>query len=196
MNVDDKNILRVDLTDCYRAAERISVYRSNNIEGGLKSDEISICESDYPLLHEFAMEACSKIADASNYIRTASESGIDALTYDTSEESSYYKDKALGHIPQGIKLEGESMDRGFKDLVLFGLEELEGREFIKYTVLQTYIREAIVHYILMKWYHTIGMFQDRNQENSLFEEALGHLRFNSVVNKKRVNTSRKFRHFG
>lgn len=196
MSVDQSNLLRVDLSDCYRAAERISVYRSHNIENGLRSDQIAICESDFPLLHDFATEACSKIADSANYIRTATETGLEALTYRPTEESEFYASQDLSHVPTRVKLEGESMSAGEKDLVVFGLEELQGREFIKHTVLQTYIKEAITHYILAKWYHTAGLYSDRDQENKMYEEALGNIRFNSVTNKKRVKTVRTHRHFG
>jgi hypothetical protein len=196
MNVDVKNVLRVDLTDCYRDAERITVYRSHNINEGLQSDQLSICESDYSMLHVFAMEACAKIADAANYINSASETGLDALTHYPTETDTEYENEILSEVPQTVKLKGESMDSGLKDLVVFGIEEIEGRELIKYTVLQTYIKEAITHYILMKWYHTAGMYKDRNEENALYELALNKVTFNSVVNKKRVKSVRKFRHFG
>jgi len=193
MNIDSNNILRVDLYDCYRQAESISVYKALTVREGLDSDVIAICEDDYKLLHPFAMEAASKIADHAGYIQCANETGLDALTNDCETEDC---ETPLEEVPESTKLKGESMDPDLKDLILFNIDELASVDLNRYTVVQTYIQEAITHYILMKWYHTVARYDFSRQEEELYNNALSKVRFNSVTNKKRVNIHRKPRPFG
>lgn len=190
--MDTNNILRVDLYDCYRYAERVSVYRAQGM--GLDPDIFAISEDDYPNLHDFVMEGASKIADKANYIQDACETGLDALTAGCCDPCMESRD--LECVPEEYKLAGESMDPDRKPFIIFNIQELDGVTLHRNTIIQSYIQEALAFYILMKWYNMNGRMDLSALDEVTFNSAVDKVRFNSIVNKKRKSVKRPYRPFG
>lgn len=182
MAVDSSNILRVELLDIYQSLEKISAHRAEAFDGGETVDVIAIVEDDREDVYPDIMLACALIADAANYVQNQDQNGLDALTRIS---DGIYEGYTLDYVPEKEKLIGESLDPDERDTLSFTVPELENFTPNKYTIVQTYIKEAIVRFVLSRWYHMKNKQQFSKEELELFEEAIGNLKFNSVTNKKR-----------
>lgn len=182
MAVDNSNILRVELLDIYDILEKISAFKSEAFDGGETVDVLAIVEDNRKDVYPDIMLACARIADAANYIQNQNQNGLDALTR-TSD--GIYEGYTLDYVPEKEKLIGESLDPDERDTLSFTVPELENFTPNKYTVVQEYIKEAIVRFVLSRWYEMKNMQQFSKEQFELFEDAIGNLKFNSVTNKKR-----------
>ena len=188
--VDSANIVRVDLQEVFTECERQSAARSHAIDGGKTVDVIAIVEDDYDDIYTFFMEGAAKIADACNYVQSVDQDGLDALTR---SQPNSVDDKSVLEAKEHEKFTGEAMDPDQKTLMIFDVPGLEG--FYKNTIVQQYIKEALTHYILFKWYHIKAQFGFSREENQLYETALGICRFNSITNTKRKKVRRHYRYY-
>ncbi|MEC7753776.1 MAG: hypothetical protein VYB44_07085 [Bacteroidota bacterium] len=192
MAVDSSNILRVELLDIYQSLERISAHRSEAHDGGETVDVLAIVQDDREDVYPDIMLACAKIADAANYVQNQDQNGLDALTR-TSD--GIYEGYTLDYVPEKEKMIGESLDPNTRDILVFSHPELENFTPNKYTIVQEYIKEAIVRFVLSRWYHMKNLKQYSIEEEELFEEALSEIKFNSVTNKKRKSVKLPYKYY-
>lgn len=190
MATDSSNILRIELNDIYDSLEKISAHRSDALDRGETVDVLAIVEDDREDVYSDIMLACALIADAANYVQNEGQNGLDALTRTSNGD---YDGLDLDMVPEKTKLIGESLDPNLRDILIFSVPELENFTPNKYTIVQEYVKEAIVRFTLSKWYHMKNMLQWAMEEEALFNKALSKVKFNSVTNKKRRSVKLPYR---
>jgi hypothetical protein len=206
MAVDQNNILRVDLTQIYKEAERRSMLKCRALQ--LDIDDFGISPSDYPQLHSFASEAATIIGDKSGMVKTTTQTGFDAITYieaddvpdpdqdvdvDEDGETDFQEELMGDTYTVGEKL--ASNDEGFEqDTIEFNIDKLNlpEDEANRYTVFQRYIFDAMVHYVLHKWFDLMGQAQASADFYRGYEAHLGNLKFNSSKNFNRLGQRRPY----
>jgi hypothetical protein len=192
--MDLKNILRLDIERIYHETEQRSVDIAESVDPtGETHDVIVICGADYPQLHTFLVRGTSEIADKANYIKCANETGLDAITASCPPE--YCCTDDLSKQPQETKLKGELLDTDYSNVVVFNIPELENVELERRTIVQSYLHEAIICFLLYKWYQLKAKPDLMNMYKMLFDDEVGKVRFNSVTNIKRKNYSRRYNYY-
>ena len=191
MAIDSNNIVRVDLTAVFDACRTQSALRSEAMDRGESIDIVAIGPDRYHAIIDFALEATAKIADSANYIENTEQTGLDALTRQFNSQEG----NELSATNESQKFPGEAMDPDLKPQMIFNIPELENVNVQKNTIVQQYIKEAMTHYILYKWYDMRGYFDFGSQEKDKYEEALRKVGFNSINNTKRKGAKRKPRMF-
>ncbi len=192
----DFNSIRVDLSDMYKECEHRTSLHSRVHMGNEMDQEIVICPDDYAIVHAFANEAAVLLANAANYIQNASETGFEALTSKYSEgEINKFDELTLEELRTNEKQTGELLSKGAMDTLLFDIEEMEDKTLLKYTTTQTYIRSAIIEYILFKWFTVCKVYDAARDSFTEYEKFRDLLRFHSVTNIKRKKMGRPYRHF-
>lgn len=98
MAEDAKNINRVDLNEIYVAVQRKSLYAIKAL-GDLErfhTEDYAIQETDFEVVHEFAMEGMALLANDTHRIKYFTQTGMDALTnysdLENPTEASSYSD--------------------------------------------------------------------------------------------------------
>lgn len=194
MAINDFNNLRVDLLDIYKECEHRTSLHSRVFEANSMNQEIVICRDDYPVLHSFANTAASIIADNSNYITHTNQTGFEALTSSyTPNEPNLFDDNELIDLDEREKQTGELLVKGEMDTLDFGITNTEGVDIKRYSIVQTYMRNAILEYILFKWYSDNRINDESRKAWDQFTTFKDHLRFNSIANIKRKKLNRKYR---
>lgn len=201
MIIDTKNILRQDLSHFYAECERITSKKARALE--LDPDVFVINENDYPDIHSFAMLGASLIADSSDMVKLASQTGIDALTIDIDEDTGQdikeypAADATTGLVPETMGKtheDGEKMVPTLTDQVIFSIEGLDDTQK-RYTVVQEFIKEAMIRFVLYKWYDQAGRLDLSRVEYQSYEEALKSVKYNSVRNHKAKSACKPYRLF-
>jgi hypothetical protein len=198
--IDTKNILRLDIEKIYHQTEQRSVDIAESVDPtGQSHDVIVICGADYPTLHDFLILGTSEIADRGTYVKCDNQTGLDAITAHCPPEfccspkaGDCCDDDSLSRQPQGKKLLGEMMDPNPVNQVIFNVPELAHVDLIRRTVVQSYIHEAIIAFLLYKWYQLKAKGDLMNLYRQEFEERVDNVRNNSVTNIKRKNFRRSY----
>lgn len=192
MNVDSKNLLRVDIVDIYKDCKnRTNIYA---MAQGLDVNKFTINSNTMDLVHTFAIEGSGLIADKSSMVKSATQSGFDALTFDEELDDQEETDEdglVIDQMGENLS-EGEKLTSGIMDLVLFEIEDVRS-EWNRYTVVQNYIKTAMVHYILYKYYATLGMMDAAAINKVAYEENLENVKYNSVRNHERKKACKPYR---
>lgn len=203
MAQDEKNINRVDLNEIYTSVQRKSLYaikalgRLNEIH----PEDYAVQETDFEVVHEFAMEGMGLLANDSHRIKYFTQTGIDALTnYEDLENptaaTSYNdpdadtEDDETITDPDGatikvVDISGAQFTAGEKlpftdggsnvhDTIKFVIEafpdptQVAPNERIvkRYTIIQQFIKNAIEHFILYKWFQ-LHSLMDLAQVNEM-----------------------------
>jgi len=207
--VDQKNISRVDLNEIYNTVQRMSFLALRGLNKGgvdFHIDDYAIMESEYPTLHDFAMEGMSMIANETNRIKFYTQTGIDALTNyqsleDPENDVSYVdpdtevvEDETVtdpdGNTINVKDISGKQFTTGEK-LVPTGQDTIEfelpdwplpdgdaTRTHNRYTVVQQFIKTSLEHYILYKWWKLHSLFELANANEAEYWKVVRELRSN------------------
>jgi hypothetical protein len=161
------------------------------------NQEIIITKDDYPLIHNFCQEGAGFIASAANYITGTSQNAIQAISNPYTEENpNPYDDEELQDLRESMKQSGEFMSVGPLNTMVFNVVQLEGVEVLEYTITQSWIRSALIHYILHKWY-LLNKIYDAASDNFLkYEDFKGKVRTSALSNQKTIRAKRPYQPFG
>lgn len=196
MQIDISNIIRVDLQDIYNSCEEQTAYHSRVINNNEEYLRIIICQDDYRLIHPWAMEAASLIADSCNYISNAGQTGLDAISNPyASGQTNPNDSKNPSDLMQNEKQTGEYLSKEELDEIEFNVEQMFNISPLKYTVIQTYLRAAIIEYVLYKWYELNRIADSSAIKYQTFEEWVSKLENNSLNNQKAIKTRKPYRFF-
>jgi hypothetical protein len=194
MATDVNNILRVDLPEIYDECQGMTEIKARALE--LDPDVFAISVVVKNQIHSFAMEGASLIADNASIIRNSAQTGMDALTYkEEDDEPDPPVENDYGDIipPYGEDTDlNQKLVKKTQDLILFEIEDIE-TESNRYTVVQNFIKSALVHYILFKWYELVAKPELAAIEFVEYEKFTGKARFNSIRNQGRINEVRPYR---
>tara|TARA_R100001509_G_C4883635_1_gene221089 strand:+ start:895 stop:1566 length:672 start_codon:yes stop_codon:yes gene_type:complete len=223
MATDSKNTTRLDLDDIYNSIKRRTFYKCK--ARNLDHDKYGISGEDTEVLYEFITEGSEIIANTANYIKFHTQSGYDALTYyehyemqdtdnddkfkfesDTDEDGDLtnpdsveidnkdimYQDDNSDNL--GDRKAGEKLNRASGDIISFQIDDLNSDQ-TRYTVVQGFIRSALINYSLYKWYTLMGLGEDAGVELAEFNNSVERVRYNAVSNHRNKKISRKYRMF-
>lgn len=196
MAVDSSNNVRVDLQEIYNACEEQTAYHSRMINNDEHHQRIIICEDDYNLIHPWAMEASSIIADSCNYITNTSQTGLEAISnpYESGETNPNDAQEVID-LMINQKQTGEYLIKADMDTLEFNVEQMDGVTPLKYSVTQSYIRAAIIEYVLYKWYELNRLTDSMAMKYNSFEQWINKLKNNSLNNQKTIKTRKPYRLF-
>ena len=177
------------------------------------------------MLYEFITEGAEIVANSANYIKFHTQSGYDALTYysqyekqdtdndgkfkfesDTDEdgdltnpdsveidnEDIMYQDDNSDNL--GDRKTGEKLTASAGDTITFQITDLNTDQ-TRYTIVQGFIRSALINYSLYKWYSLVGLGEEASLELAEFNVAKDRVRYNAVGNHRNKKISRKYRTF-
>lgn len=223
MATDSKNTSRLDLDDIYDSIKRRTFYKCK--ARNLDHDKYGISGEDTQVLYEFITEAAEIVANSANYIKFHTQSGYDALTYysqyekqdtdndgkfkfesDTDEdgdlinpdsveidnEDIMYQDDNSDNL--GDRKTGEKLTASAGDTITFQITDLNTDQ-TRYTIVQGFIRSALINYSLYKWYSLVGLGEEASLELAEFNVAKDRVRYNAVGNHRNKKISRKYRTF-
>jgi len=223
MATDSKNTTRLDLDDIYDSIKRRTFYKCK--ARNLDHDKYGISGEDTQVLYEFITEGAEIVANSANYIKFHTQSGYDALTYysqyekqdtdndgkfkfesDTDEdgdltnpdsveidnEDIMYQDDNSDNL--GDRKTGEKLTAGAGDTITFQITDLNTDQ-TRYTIVQGFIRSALINYSLYKWYSLVGLGEEASLELAEFNVAKDRVRYNAVGNHRNKKISRKYRTF-
>ena len=94
----------------------------------------------------------------------------------------------------GDRKTGEKLNQGSGDTITFQITDLNTDQ-TRYTVVQGFIRSALINYSLYKWYTLVGLGDDAAVELAEFNVAKDRVRYNAVGNHRNKTISRKYRMF-
>ena len=196
MALDTSNNVRVDLQDIYNSCEEQTAYHSRMINNNEDNQRIIICADDYRLIHPWAMEAATLIADSCNYITNTSQTGLEAISnpYGAGQTNPNDAEDILD-LTVDKKQTGEYLSKTAMDTLQFNVEQMVGLTPLKYSVTQTYIRAAIIEYVLFKWYELNRLTDSMAMKYRSFEDWVLKLRNNSLSNQKAIRTKKPYRLF-
>lgn len=192
MAVDVKNITRLDLQDMYDEIRRQSFIQVK-AKPDMHEDDFAISEQEIPQIHSFAMDGCSEIANDAYLVKHYTDTGLDGITYyDEYENPETYDDDedeqitgpnnttiAIADIVNKAHDPGEKMDPEVPDYVVFSIDGLPDDQ-IRYTMVQQFIRRALINYVLREWWKLKGVMDWAAIRESDYQEALGKVRFNAI----------------
>ena len=223
MATDSKNTSRLDLDDIYDSIKRRTFYKCK--ARNLDHDKYGISGEDTQVLYEFITEGAEIVANSANYIKFHTQSGYDALTYyseyekqdtdndgkfkfesDTDEdgdlinpdsveidnEDIMYQDDNSDNL--GDRKTGEKLTASAGDTITFQITDLNTDQ-TRYTIVQGFIRSALINYSLYKWYSLVGLGEEASLELAEFNVAKDRVRYNAVGNHRNKKISRKYRTF-
>ena len=223
MATDSKNTSRLDLDDIYDSIKRRTFYKCK--ARNLDHDKYGISGEDTQVLYEFITEGDEIVANSANYIKFHTQSGYDALTYysqyekqdtdndgkfkfesDTDEdgdltnpdsveidnEDIMYQDDNSDNL--GDRKTGEKLTASAGDTITFQITDLNTDQ-TRYTIVQGFIRSALINYSLYKWYSLVGLGEEASLELAEFNVAKDRVRYNAVGNHRNKKISRKYRTF-
>ena len=223
MATDSKNTSRLDLDDIYDSIKRRTFYKCK--ARNLDHDKYGISGEDTQVLYEFITEGAEIVANSANYIKFHTQSGYDALTYyseyekqdtdndgkfkfesDTDEdgdlinpdsveidnEDIMYQDDNSDNL--GDRKAGEKLTSSAGDTITFQITDLNTDQ-TRYTIVQGFIRSALINYSLYKWYSLVGLGEEASLELAEFNVAKDRVRYNAVGNHRNKKISRKYRTF-
>ena len=202
MTVDVKNSCRLDLIFIYDEIRQISEMKL--LGTPLHPDQFAISENEVPQLHSYVMEACAYIAKDADMMRHYTQSGVDAISYHVEfalpsdqspnadgeytgpDQTTVDTDDLLNHAHHA----GQKMDVGVPDYITFSLDGLDD-DSIRYTVVQEFVKKALISYALMQWWKLKSQPQWARESMGDYQEALAAARFNPVSSHR--NKSRRVR---
>ena len=223
MATDSKNTTRLDLDDIYDSIKRRTFYKCK--ARNLDHDKYGISGEDTQVLYEFITDGAEIVANSANYIKFHTQSGYDALTYysqyekqdtdndgkfkfesDTDEdgdltnpdsveidnEDIMYQDDNSDNL--GDRKTGEKLTASAGDTITFQITDLNTDQ-TRYTIVQGFIRSALINYSLYKWYSLVGLGEEASLELAEFNVAKDRVRYNAVGNHRNKKISRKYRTF-
>ena len=223
MATDSKNTSRLVLDDIYDSIKRRTFYKCK--ARNLDHDKYGISGEDTQVLYEFITEGAEIVANSANYIKFHTQSGYDALTYysqyekqdtdndgkfkfesDTDEdgdltnpdsveidnEDIMYQDDNSDNL--GDRKTGEKLTASAGDTITFQITDLNTDQ-TRYTIVQGFIRSALINYSLYKWYSLVGLGEEASLELAEFNVAKDRVRYNAVGNHRNKKISRKYRTF-
>ena len=223
MATDSKNTTRLDLDDIYDSIKRRTFYKCK--ARNLDHDKYGISGEDTQVLYEFITEGAEIVANSANYIKFHTQSGYYALTYysqyekqdtdndgkfkfesDTDEdgdltnpdsveidnEDIMYQDDNSDNL--GDRKTGEKLTASAGDTITFQITDLNTDQ-TRYTIVQGFIRSALINYSLYKWYSLVGLGEEASLELAEFNVAKDRVRYNAVGNHRNKKISRKYRTF-
>jgi hypothetical protein len=196
MATDIKNITRLDLQDIYDEIQRQS-YIQVKVKPDMHEDDFAISDQEIPQIHSFAMDACAEIANDADLVKHYTETGLDALTYYAEwEDPDTYDPNDTGELtsPNDQEIstdqivnrqhnEGEKLDKGVPDYVIFSIQGLDDEQ-IRYTMVQQFIRRAIVNYVLREWWKLKGLYEWASVRDMDYQASMGKVRFNAITSAK------------
>ena len=94
----------------------------------------------------------------------------------------------------GDRKRGEKLTSGSGDIISFQIDDLLASQR-RYTIVQGFIRSALINYSLYKWYTLMGLGEDAGIELAEFNLSVDRVRYNAVGNHRNKNISRKYRTF-
>ena len=94
----------------------------------------------------------------------------------------------------GDRKKGEKLNRASGDIITFQIDDLNSDQ-TRYTVVQGFIRSALINYSLYKWYTLMGLGEDAGVELAEFNNSVERVRYNAVSNHRNKKISRKYRMF-
>lgn len=193
MATDTKNIIRVDLQEIYNECIARSEFlcKAENID----PDIFVIKSTAIKMIHSFAMEGAALISDNAGMVKDSCQTGINALTYDDDLDNPdpvpvNEFDKPIEQMGEQADV-GEKLEKSIMDFALFNIEDLS-TEQNRYTVVQNFIKSALIHYICYKWWTMMNRKDLAASDFGEFTEFNGKVRFNSVRNHKRKNIVRPY----
>ena len=83
----------------------------------------------------------------------------------------------------GDRKTGEKLTSSSGDTITFQIDDLNTDQ-TRYTVVQGFIRSALINYSLYKWYTLMGLGEDASVELAEFNVAVDRVRYNLYLNKK------------
>lgn len=197
MAVDDFNSLRVDLQDIFNNAILQTAYISRRIEDDEHWNKYIITAKDFDLVSSFMIEASGLIADAGNYTTSTSQTGLEAITnVFTDSNPNPFDEEDLLDLMESMKQTGEYLAKGEMDTLSFNVTQMEGINPLKYTITQSNIRSAMIHYILYKWCQLNALLTDMKLNWDEFEKFIGKIESGAIANLKTKRAKRPYRIIG
>ena len=184
---DKKHLERVDLKDIFSECERITAKRYRALQNQVDIDDFVITEEDYTQLLVYAIDAAADIASRCSYVQTSNQTPLEALSY--TKEDTLGDGVGRDDFEKGQKLYLSDMPE-----ILFDFEGVDTMH-LRYTVVQQFIRAALRYYILSEYYETVGLFNDSAINRTKYDEAVGKVNFNAVVNNNRKGKTRPYRYY-
>jgi hypothetical protein len=131
-----------------------------------------------------------------NYITNTSQTGLEAISnpYGAGQTNPNDAEDILD-LTVDKKQTGEYLSKTAMDTLQFNVEQMVGLTPLKYSVTQTYIRAAIIEYVLFKWYELNRLTDSMAMKYRSFEDWVLKLRNNSLSNQKAIRTKKPYRLF-
>jgi len=208
MASDSKNLTRLDLQDIY---EQLKDVTHQALRGsGLSVEDYAISDNESQTVHRFMMRGMSHIANKTRRVKYYSQTGLDGISYYAVFEKPLDYDDANGNFtdPDGntvaasavynllqVHETGEKLNVSAGDTLIMEIDGLPDDQ-MRYTVVQEFIIEAIVEYVLFKWWEMKGQQDRAGIHRRNYEKALVSTRFNSVSNSQAKNTVIRSRPYG
>lgn len=219
MAVDNKNIVRLDLEDIFEDAKERSfhVVQALDAQGAQGEDRsyhpdvYAISGNETRLLYRFVTAGASQLSNYASMVKHHTQTGIDALTQyqdmETPEDADSYTDPDANTAndeyitgPDNTTVytsdiigrehdTGEKLSKGIGDTILFSITDLD-EDHYRYTVVQQFIRDALVEYALYEWFKLKGVGKQASIHFQTYEAIARKVRFNAVINHKRKDRRR------
>lgn len=197
MAVNETFALQVYLQDVYNQVKLESAYHSRIHQGDTMNQEIIITPDDYPVINSFCIEAAGFIASAANYITGTSQNALQAISNPyTTENPNPYDEEELQDLRESMKQTGEFMPLGAMDTFNFNIVKMEGVETKVYTITQGWIKSALIHYILHKWFLLNKIYDAATDNLVKFEEFKNKVRTSALSNQKTIRAKKPYQPFG
>jgi hypothetical protein len=150
-------------------------------------ESIVITKEEYPLIYDFLQEGAAVISSWASFVRNGNQTGIEAITFSCCDDD----DPDTGTLI----VKGQKLSATKPANLVIAIETLDKKYNQRLTIVQTFIRSALISYILYKWYKMKGASKEANDEYVEHEEFLSKVRFNAVANAASIGTRRKPRYF-
>ena len=166
MATDSKNTTRLDLDDIYDSIKRRTFYK---------------CKA--------------RNLDHDKYGKSDTDEDGDLINPDSVEidnEDIMYQDDNSDNL--GDRKTGEKLTADAGDTITFQITDLNTDQ-TRYTIVQGFIRSALINYSLYKWYSLVGLGEEASLELAEFNVAKDRVRYNAVGNHRNKKIRRKDRTF-
>jgi hypothetical protein len=196
MATDKSNLQRVDLIDIFKECERRTAFKYRAIATEISSDAFVIGPDEYEQMLSFILEAAARLSSQINYIQHAGQTGLDALSWINGTDKPYAEDgendKVGAYLSQNEKLHQKGMCQILFEYDSFGDFENEQN---RYSVTQEFIKAALIHYVLYKWYLLIGFRNEATEEYLQYETNLVDIRSGAVAYQRNKGAKKKYRFY-
>jgi hypothetical protein len=184
---DANNLQNVWLKDIYQEAENRTGIKCRALD--LDFDKFAVSKSEYRVIHEFTKTGINQIITRCSMLQLSEQTPFDGINYIQHYDLDTDSSEAIG---RDDFVQDDKMQQKDIQYILFDIDGVDPKQS-RYTSMQQEIKDALISYVLMSWWETVGQADFYRLEKQKFENFVSEINLHPVNANKNSSIIRKYR---